>query len=127
MASLVINRAWFLHSGLELGIFFIIHFRQIRQHFGALVTAVNLFALIISSTTLAKFRQSRHFHQIRQHFGALLAGLIYSLLSFRQQPWRNFAKIAIFATACKFLDLSLNKGTKSKASLKWGIDLRIWS
>ena len=40
---------------------------------------VNLFALIISSTTLEKFRQNGHFcqirlfRQIRQHFGALLA------------------------------------------------------
>ena len=119
------------------------HFRQIRQHFGALLAGliysllsfrqqpwrnfakiaifakfavfakfanisgpsswVNLFALIISSTALAKFRQNRHFRQIRQHFGALLAGLIYSLLSFRLQPWRNFAKIAIFA---KFANIS---------------------
>ena len=54
----------------------------------------------ISSTALAKFRQNRHF---RQHFGVLLAGLIYSLLSFHQQPWRNFAKIAIFA---KFANIS---------------------
>ena len=61
---------------------------------------VNWFALFISSTTLAKFRQNSHFRQIRQQFGAFLAGLLYSLLSFRQQPWRNFARIAMFATAC---------------------------
>ena len=47
---------------------------------------VNLFALIISSTILVKFRQNR------QHFGALLAGLIYSLSTFRQQPWRNYGE-----------------------------------
>ena len=67
---------------------------------------VNLLAIIISSTTSAKFRQNRDFRQIRcfrqicKHFRALVAGLIYSLLSFRQQPWRNFARIAIFATGC---------------------------
>ena len=42
---------------------------------------VNLFAYIISSTTLAKIRQNRHFRQIRQHFGTLLAELISSLIS----------------------------------------------
>ena len=88
---------------------------------------VNLFTIIISSTTLAKFRQNRHFRQIHKHFRALVAGLIYSLLSFSpksplssnsptfqnpcswfiysllsfcQQPWWNFARIAIFATGC---------------------------
>ena len=76
------------------------HFSPNSATFRAPSSWVNLFALIISSTALAKFRQNRHFRQIRQHFGALLAGLIYSLLSFRQQPWRNLAKIAIFATAC---------------------------
>ena len=66
----------------------------------------NLFAIIISSNVLAKLRQNRHFRcfrQIRQHFGALLAGLIYLLSSFREQPWRNFAKISIFA---KFANIS---------------------
>ena len=65
---------------------------------------VNLFTLIliILSITLAKFRQNCHFRQIRrfrqicQHFGVLLAGLIYSLLLFRQQPWRNFVKVTTF-------------------------------
>ena len=60
----------------------------------------------ISSTALAKFHQNRHFRQIRQHFGALLAGLIYSLLSFHQQPWRNFAKIVIFAKFAFFANIS---------------------
>ena len=77
---------------------------------------VNLFALIISSTTLAKFRQNRYFCQIRrfrqicQHFRALLTGLIYSLLLFRQLPWRNFARIAIFATACISGPISFDQG-----------------
>ena len=64
---------------------------------------------MISSTALAKFRHSRQirrFRQIGQHVGALLTGLIYSLLSFRQQPWRNFAKVAIFATACISVHIS---------------------
>ena len=56
----------------------------------------------ILSTPLAKFRQNRHFcqichfRQIRQLFGTLLGRLIYSLERFRQHPWRNFARIAIF-------------------------------
>ena len=60
---------------------------------------VNLFALIILSTTFAKFHQNCHFrrfHQIRQLFRALLAGLIL-LSTFCQQPWQNFAKIVSFA------------------------------
>ena len=57
----------------------------------------NLFAVIISSTTFAKSRQICRFRQIRQHFGVLLAGLIYVLLSFRQQPWKNSVKTATFA------------------------------
>ena len=52
---------------------------------------VNLFALDISSTTMAKFHQNRRFpqihrfRQIRKLFGALLAGLIYSRSTFRPQ------------------------------------------
>ena len=73
---------------------------------------VNWFALFISSTTLANLRLNRHFRQIcrfrpiRQHFGGLIAGLIYSLLPSRQQTWRNFARIAIFASPCISGDIS---------------------
>ena len=53
-------------------------------HFRGPSSLINLFHLIISSTTLAKFRHNRHFRQIRrfrqirQHFGAPLARLIHS-------------------------------------------------
>ena len=123
-------------------------FRQIRQHFGALLAGfnlfaliispttfvlgkillksllspnsplsptlwgpfnwVNLFALIISSTTLATFRQNHHFvnFAVFAKFANISVpfylGLIYSLLSFRQQAWRNFPKIATFAKFAVF-------------------------
>ena len=70
----------------------------------------NLFAIFISST-LAKCRQNRHFRkvrrfrQIRQHFGALLGASIYSIWSFRRQPWRNFAKFAAFARFANIMGL----------------------
>ena len=55
------------------------------------------FAFECARPILANFRQKRHYWQIHQHFRALVAGLIYSLLSFRQQSQRNFAIIAKFA------------------------------
>ena len=78
---------------------------------------VNLFVLIISSTTLVKFRQNRNFRQIRQLFGTLLPGLIYSLLSFRQQPWRNFAKIATFDKFAVFAKSANISGPSSWVNL----------
>ena len=50
-----------------------------------------------------KFRQNHHFcqichfRQIRQHFGTLQSRLMYSVERFRQDPWRNFVRIATFA------------------------------
>ena len=43
------------------------------------------FAFECARPILAHFRQNRHNCQIHQHFRSLVAGLIYSLLSFRQQ------------------------------------------
>ena len=75
------------------------HYWQIHQHFRAHLSWVNLFALIISSTILAKFRHNR---QIRKHFG-VVAGLIYWLLPYCQQPFATLAKFAVFA---KFANIS---------------------
>ena len=67
---------------------------------------IDLLAHNISSATLKlKYRQSRHSRQIRQHFWAL-PELIYSLITFRQQPWWNFAKIATFAEFAVFANIS---------------------
>ena len=61
--------------------------RRFRQHYGAF-RSDHFVNNLGENSPKSPLLPIRRFRQIRQHFGALIAGLIYSLLSFRQQLWR---------------------------------------
>ena len=78
--------------------------------FRGLLAGLHLFALIFSSTTLAKFWQNHHFCQIRQHFGALLAGLHLFALIIASTTLAKFSRNLHFCQIHRFCQIRQHFG-----------------